>query len=199
MQLVTNVLLFSRILWVATPRRFGGRYHFLLQGRKISQARNQSGSRPQCKHWTCRIGFLLGSILILKMEALYYSETLGCENIKSNVLFVMLFMQFLKCTPSLQSLVFYFAAEFLPTFGPAFINLYDSANRSTLCSALLPTSEYGEAYRGRLLLAVKTETLGRCATSSQTEPAMRRVTRQPAISLIEVSKRFINGVRYFIA
>jgi hypothetical protein len=135
------------------------------------------------------------------MEAIYSSETLGSENLKSNVLlFILLFMQFLKCTLLVQSLVFYFVADFLPTFGPSYINLYESADSSTLCAALSQKSrEYGEAYRGRLLLAVETDILGSCATSSQIHPAVRRVTHQVATPLKEVSKRFINGVWYFIA
>jgi hypothetical protein len=50
----------------------------------------------------------------------------------------------------------------------------------------------GEAYKGRLLLSIETETLDSCATSFQMEPPERRVIRRPAIPLIEVSKRFIN-------
>jgi hypothetical protein len=172
-----------------------------------SQARNQ---RKQAVMYAFNmqhapVSFLLGSISILNMEAIHSSETLGCENVKSNVLlFVMLFMQFLKGTLLVQSPIFYFAAGFLPTFGPAFINLYGTVDTRKPCLALhrriprVRSLKYGEAYMGRLLLAVKTETLDSCATSSQLMPAKRRFIRHSAPAVSEVSKRVINGVWYFI-
>jgi hypothetical protein len=113
-------------------------------------------------------------------------------------------MQFLKGTLLVQSPIFYFAADFLPTFGPAFIHLYGSVDTRNSCLSLrrrksrLRSVKYGQAYMGRLLLSVETETLDSYATSSKLEPATRPIIPQPTPAVNEVGKTFINGVWYFI-
>jgi hypothetical protein len=68
----------SAVFWDMTPcsplnvnRRFWGTFRLNLQGRRISQARNQANSA--C--YLFQTGFLITLFLDLKLEALYSSET----------------------------------------------------------------------------------------------------------------------------
>jgi hypothetical protein len=90
------------------------------------------------------------------------------------------------------------SADFLPKFGPSYINLYGSADPRSPCKTLCRMTsrllglEYGEAYKGQLLLGIETETEDSQSwkTLSHRQDPNCRVVSQPAISIIEVSNRF---------
>jgi hypothetical protein len=79
----SRVFMKSSVFWIVmtwsykAARRFGGTYHLYLQGRRIRQVRNQQN---QVVSWAC---FLLVSSFsytsILKTEAVFFSEMLGCR------------------------------------------------------------------------------------------------------------------------
>jgi hypothetical protein len=75
-EVVTPVVMKSSTFWYIMPhspqkvkRNFGGPFRLHLQGRKISQARNQCENSLQAELLTCYLhqgGFLLGSFLDLE-------------------------------------------------------------------------------------------------------------------------------------
>jgi hypothetical protein len=131
------------------------------------------------------------------------SEVLCRENVKFNLLQIAFYL-FSEIRRSGSVCYYYFVVDHLPTFGPAFINLYGAANGSSPCKLLCRKKakvlemEYGEEYKGRLLISIDTETESsdNWKTLSHIRDPKSRVLHQAIPAVVEVSDTVRHAVYY---
>jgi hypothetical protein len=99
---ISKRLLYWRVSWVVTPYssegdlRFGGTYRFHLQGRRVSQVRNQQN---QVIRWRWRLYIPPKCSACLPTTRRYNPQdrtfhSYRCENLKSSVLLHLFFLRF---------------------------------------------------------------------------------------------------------